>query len=73
MLSNKEDTTGYFAVAPLLTMIFGSGLPVFYGLMLDMLGSMHENAYKLMFAISIFLILIIFYFAIITDFNKKTD
>ncbi|MCD4743351.1 MAG: MFS transporter [Desulfobacteraceae bacterium] len=73
MLSNKEDTTGYFAVAPLLTMIFGSGLPVFYGLMLDMLGSMQENAYRLMFSISIFLISIIFYFAIITDFQKQTD
>ena len=73
MFANKEDTTGYFAMAPIFTIVFGSGLPVFYGLMLDRLGSMHENAYQLMFAISIFLILIIFYFAIITDFNKKTD
>jgi len=72
MFSRKEDTTGYFAIAPLLTIIFGSGLPVFYGTMLDMFGSMQENAYKMMFGISIFLTLIIFYFGIITDFKKKT-
>ncbi|MCK5311201.1 MAG: MFS transporter [Desulfobacteraceae bacterium] len=73
MFSNKEDSTGYFAMAPILTMVFGAGLPVFYGIMLDMLGNMQEDAYKLMFSISILLTLIIFYFAIITDFNKKTD
>ena len=73
MFANKEDITGYFAIAPLLTLIFGSGLPVFYGTMLDMLGNMQEDAYRLMFGISILLTLIIFYFGIITDFKKKTD
>jgi MFS family permease len=70
MFSNKEDTTGYFAIAPLLTIIFGSGLPIFYGTMLDIFENMHEDAYKMMFGMSIFLTLIIFYFSIITDFTK---
>ncbi len=73
MFSNKEDATGYFAVAPLLTMAFGSGLPVIYGIMLDTLGYMHENAYKLMFAISILLTILFFCFAMRTDFNKNND
>ena len=73
MFSNKEDSTGYFAIAPLLTIIFGSGLPVFYGTMLDMFGGMQENAYKIMFGMSIFLTLIIFYFALITDFKNNSD
>lgn len=73
MFANKEDATGYFAIAPLLTLVFGSGLPVFYGIMLDMLSGMQADAYKLMFGISILLTLIIFYFGVITDFNKKAD
>ncbi len=73
MFSNKEDTTGYFALAPLLTIAFGSGLPIFYGIMLDILSDMQANAYKIMFSISIFLVLIILYFSIITDFSKKAD
>ena len=70
MFADKEDTTGYFAIAPLLTIVFGSGLPFFYGIMLDLLSSMQANAYIVMFSISIFLVLIIFYFGIITDFKK---
>ncbi|MCP3953454.1 MAG: MFS transporter, partial [Desulfobacterales bacterium] len=72
MFANKEDTTGYFAVAPLFTIIFGSGLPIFYGTMLDMFSSMQVNAYKMMFGMSIFLTSIILYFSIITDFTKPS-
>jgi len=71
--SGKEDSTGYFAITPLLTIIFGSGLPVFYGAFLDLFSGMEANAYKIMFSISILLTLVIFYFAVITDFSKKEN
>jgi MFS family permease len=73
MFSNREDATGYFALAPMVTIIFGSGFPLFCGTLLDMTGSMQAGAYKLMFSISIFLTLIFLYFGITTDFNKRTD
>ncbi|MCK5350589.1 MAG: MFS transporter, partial [Desulfobacula sp.] len=54
----RTDTTGYFAVAPLLTIIFGSGFPIFFGKMLDLFSHLGSGSYKIMFVISFCIIII---------------
>ncbi len=67
----RKDTTGYFAVAPLLTILFGSGFPVFFGKMLDHFSDMGSGAYKIMFVISFFLVIITLWFGYLTDFDNE--
>ncbi|MBU2631873.1 MAG: hypothetical protein KKE61_24945 [Proteobacteria bacterium] len=67
----QEDATGYFAVAPLLTILFGSGFPVFFGKMLDLFSHWGSLSYKIMFAICFFLILITLIFGWLTNFNNE--
>ena len=67
----REDTTGYFAVAPLLTIIFGSGFPVFFGKMLDRFSYLASASYKIMFGISFCIIVITLIFGILTNFDDE--
>jgi MFS family permease len=52
MFSNRPDATGYFAIVPLLTLVFGSGYPLFFGHMLERLNHLGAGAYQIMFGIS---------------------
>ncbi|MCD4719334.1 MAG: MFS transporter [Desulfobacula sp.] len=67
----REDTTGYFAVAPLLTIIFGSGFPVFFGKMLDQFSYLGSASYKIMFSISFCIIIITLIFGYLTNFDNE--
>ncbi|MCK5163142.1 MAG: hypothetical protein KAQ72_05475, partial [Desulfobacula sp.] len=67
----RTDTTGYFAVAPLLTIIFGSGFPIFFGKMLDLFSHLGSGSYKIMFAISFCIIIITLIFGIFTNFENE--
>jgi MFS family permease len=69
--SKREDTTGYFAVAPLLTIVFGSGFPVLFGKMLDYFSYLGSTSYKIMFAICFCTIIITLIFGYFTDFNEE--
>jgi len=70
--SGKEDATGYFALAPILTLPFSSSFPLIFGKVLDHFSHLNENAYKLMFAVSIAVFGITLIFGFLTNFNKKT-
>lgn len=67
----RDDTTGYFAVAPLLTLIFGAGLPAFFGKMLDLGSHLGSLSYKIMFGISFFLIGVTLVFGWLTHFDEE--
>lgn len=67
----REDTTGYFAVAPLATIVFGSGFPVFFGKMLDHFSPLGSLSYKIMFAISFFIIIVTLVFGWATNFEGE--
>jgi len=69
--SHKEDTTGVFAAAPLLTIVFGFGFPALFGKSLDWLTMMGSASYKLMFAISILIIIITLIFGVLTNFDDE--
>jgi MFS family permease len=71
--SNCQDATAYFATAPLLTIAFGSGFPLFFGHMLDRFSHLGQGAYQLMFGICIFCVLITLVFGFLTDFNPQPE
>jgi MFS family permease len=56
-LSGLEDSTSYFAVAPILTAVFASGLPMFFGKFLDHFAWLNGWAYRIVFLLSACLIL----------------
>ncbi len=60
-LSGKEDATAYFAVAPLFTIWFTSGFPLFFGAMLDHFHDLGDGAYRLMFTLSLGVVLLTFW------------
>jgi len=71
----KEDATGYFAMVPLLTILFGSGFPLFFGRMLDHFSHLGSFSYKIMFTVSCCVIIVTFIFGCFTNFEgdfKKT-
>jgi MFS family permease len=68
---NKEETTGFFAAAPLLTIGFGSGFPVLFGKSLDWMARMGSTAYQLMFGLSFVIIMITLVFGLMTDFSDE--
>jgi MFS family permease len=69
--SNRQDATAYFAMAPLLTIAFGSGFPLFFGRMLDHLSHRGQGSYQLMFGICILCVCISLVFALLTDFDPQ--
>ena len=73
LFCKRTDTTGYFAVAPLLTILFGSGFPVFFGIMLDQFSPLGSLSYKMMFALSFCLVVITFIFGMYTNFGPDVN
>ena len=69
--SKKPDATTYFAFAPVLTLPFSVGYPLFFGKMLDFLAAMNQAAYQILFCCSAFFILISMFCAIKTDYSDE--
>ncbi len=69
--SGKTDATSYFAMAPFFTLPIGFGFPLLFGKGLDLLAHLGVNSYRVLFAITIVFILVTFYFALQTDYNKN--
>ena len=69
--SGKTDATSYFAFAPVLTLVFSVGYPLFFGKMLDTLAFMNQGAYQVLFCCSAFFILISLYCAVKTDYGPE--
>jgi hypothetical protein len=68
----RTDTTGYFAAAPLLTILFGSGFPALAGKMLDLFSHLGPLSYQILFGICFCLIIVTLIFAQLTDFDSET-
>ncbi len=68
--SGRTDATSYFAVAPLLTLIFSVGYPLIFGLGLDWTSDLGSLSYKIMFSIAFILTGITLTFGFMTDFNR---
>ncbi len=71
--AGKVDVTSYFALAPILTIPVGSGLPLLFGKALDLLSFMEADAYRVLFAASTVFILITFYFSLKTDYRDAPE
>ena len=69
-LSGLEDATSYFAVAPILTMVFASCLPLLYGKFLDHFNGWNGDAYRIVFLISALLILFTLYCLLKVDYRE---
>ena len=70
-LSGRNNATAYFALAPLLTMFFSSGYPLFFGRVLDQMGHRGAGAYQIMFGVSLVLVVIIAAIAWKTQFREN--
>ncbi len=68
----RADTTGYFAAAPLLTIVFGSGFPALSGKMLDLFSHLGSLSYQILFGVCFFIIIITLIFGRLTDFDNET-
>ena len=68
-LSGLSDATSYFAVAPLLTLVFATGLPLVFGRFLDQFAYLAGDSYRIVFAMSMALIACTFYFLMRVDFE----
>ncbi|MBU1194403.1 MAG: MFS transporter [Proteobacteria bacterium] len=71
--SRRNDATAYFAAVPLLTIIFASGFPLFFGHMLDRLAYMGQGAYQLMFGLCMICVMICFAAGHLTDFDPGPE
>jgi hypothetical protein len=56
-LSGLNDTTSYFAVGPILTIPFALALPLAYGYFLDRFAYLHGVSYRIIFFISLMLVM----------------
>lgn len=68
----RTDATPYFALAPILTIPVGSGIPLLFGKMLDYLAYMGADAYRLLFACAALFVLVTLYFSLKTDYTATT-
>jgi hypothetical protein len=68
-LSGLSDATSYFAVAPLLTLVFATGLPLAFGRFLDHFAWMAGNSYRIVFGASTLLVLGTLFFLMRVDFE----
>ena len=65
----RTDATGYFSLAPILTIPIATGLPLLFGQALDVLSFMEADGYRLLFAFCAGFILVTLYFAVQTDYE----
>jgi len=56
-LSGLNDTTSYFAVAPIITVPFALVLPMAYGYFLDRFAYLHGASYRILFFVSLMLVM----------------
>lgn len=68
-LGRQTDATAYFAVVPLLTLLFSSGWPLLFGRGLDWMAPMGAAGYQVMFGLSFLLAGITLVFGWMTDFT----
>lgn len=68
-LSGLSDATSYFAVAPLITLVFATGLPLIFGKFLDYFVWMEGDSYRIVFGASIVLVVGTLYFLLRVDFE----
>ncbi|MEN8245723.1 MAG: MFS transporter [Thermodesulfobacteriota bacterium] len=68
-LSGLSDATSYFAVAPLLTLVFATGLPLVFGRFLDHFAFLEGDSYRIVFGASVVLIVGTLYFLLKVDFD----
>lgn len=68
-LSGLNDATSYFAVAPLLTLLFATGLPLAFGRFLDRFAWLEGDSYRIVFTVSVFLIAGTFFALMKVDFD----
>jgi Na+/melibiose symporter-like transporter len=68
-LSGLSDATSYFAVAPLLTLVFATGLPLAFGRFLDYGAWLEGDSYRIVFGVSVVLIVGTLYFLLKVDFD----
>ena len=67
--SGENDSTPYFALAPILTIPIGSGFPLVFGKLLDTLSFMQQDAYKILFCCSALFLLVTIYLSLKIDFE----
>ncbi len=70
-LSGKNDATGYFAIAPMLTVPISSGISLLSGRFLDMTSFLGENSFRILFSILGLIVLISLVFLKKTDFGES--
>lgn len=68
-LSGLSDATSYFAVAPLITLVFATGLPLIFGKFLDYFVWMEGDSYRIVFGASIVLVVGTLFFLLRVDFE----
>ena len=68
-LSGLSDATSYFAVAPLLTLAFATGLPLAFGRFLDHFAWLEGDSYRIVFGVSTVLIVGTIYFLLKVKFD----
>ena len=69
-LSGLSDATSYFAVAPLLTLVFATGLPLGFGRFLDHFSWLEGDSYRIVFGISMVLVVVTLFFLLKVDFDR---
>jgi MFS family permease len=69
--AGKGDATGHYALAALLTLPVGSGLPLIFGRGLDLLSHLGADAYRLLFAFCALFVLATLYFTVKTDYSRS--
>jgi len=70
-LSGMEDSTAYFAVAPLFTLPFATGWPLLCGKFLDYFAWLQDDAYRLFFITSAALVVVTLLLILKTDFRYR--
>ena len=68
-LSGLGDTTSYFAVGPILTIPFALALPMAYGYFLDRFAYLNGASYRVVFLISLMLVMASLYAVLKVNFQ----
>ena len=72
-LSGLHDTTSYFAVGPIITIPFALALPMAYGYFLDRFAFLHGASYRIVFFISLMLVMGSLYAIFKVNFKPETS
>ncbi|MBN1499050.1 MAG: hypothetical protein JW982_02760 [Spirochaetes bacterium] len=72
-ISGKNDATGYFGIAPILTLPLTAGLPVAAGNFLDMTEHTGSLSYRILFSSMAFIVLLSLFFISKTNFSNRAS